>query len=257
MLLKQVLVTGATGKTGSLTLQLLRQKPEEFVAIGFARSEAKVKELFGSTENFFLGDIQDKSALEKAISGCQALVILTSAIPRMKAPAAPGERPTFEFEPGAMPEAIDYEGQRNQIDVAIAAGVDHIVLVGSMGGTQPNHPLNKMGEGNILLWKRKSEAYLIDSGVDYTIIRAGGLLDQPGGLRELLVSKDDIFLTHAPNGIPAAIPRADVANVVLQALQEPGARNKAFDLISKPAEDPSSLVTHDFAALFAQTLPGL
>ena len=255
--LKRVLVTGATGRTGSLTLQKLRQHPEEFAAIGFARSEAKIKELFGSTEGFVLGDITDKAALESALQGCQALIILTSAVPRMTAPPKLGERPTFEFEPGGMPEAIDYEGQRNQIDAAIAAGVEQIVLVGSMGGTQLNHPLNQLGQGNILVWKRRAEAYLIGSGVDYTIIRAGGLLDQPGGLRELLVSKDDVFLTQAPNGIPPSVPRADVAEVAIQALREPTARNKAFDLISKPGDDPSAVVTQDFAALFAQTRPGL
>lgn len=255
--LKRVLVTGATGRTGSLTLQKLRQHPEEFETIGFARSESKVKELFGSTEGFFLGDIKDKAALEQALNGCQALIILTSAIPRMTSPPQPGERPTFEFESGGMPEAIDYEGQRNQIDAAIAAGVEQIVLVGSMGGTQLNHPLNQLGQGNILVWKRRAEEYLIDSGIDYTIIRAGGLLDQPGGMRELLVSKHDVFLAQAPNGIPPSIPRADVAEVAVQSLREPGARNKAFDLISKPVEDPSASATQDFAALFAQTLPGL
>lgn len=83
-----------------------------------------------------------------------------------------------------------------------------IVLVGSMGGTNPNHPLNSLGNGNILVsillstnkllphlpallferivssnelfgfffslsqvWKRKAEQYLADSGVPYTIIR--------------------------------------------------------------------------------------
>ncbi|MEB3338157.1 MAG: SDR family oxidoreductase [Leptolyngbyaceae bacterium] len=255
--LKRVLVTGATGRTGSLTLQKLRQHPEEFDAIGFARAEAKVQELFGSTEGFYLGDIKDKATLEPALTGCQALIIVTSAIPRMTAPPQPGERPTFEFEPGGLPEAIDYEGQRNQIDAAIAAGVEQIVLVGSMGGTQLNHPLNQLGQGNILVWKRRAEAYLIDSGINYTLIRAGGLLDQPGGMRELLVSKHDVFLTQTPNGIPPSIPRADVAEVAVQALREPGARNKAFDLISKPVEDPSASVTQDFTALFAQTLPGL
>jgi hypothetical protein len=39
---------------------------------------------------------------------------------------------------------------------AKAAGVKHIVLVGSMGGTNPNHPLNSLGNGNILVssWRR-------------------------------------------------------------------------------------------------------
>ena len=252
--LKRVLVTGATGRTGSLTLKKLRQNSAEFDAVGFARSEVKVNEMFGSMEGFFLGTIKEKLTLEQALKGCQALVILTSAVPVMKAPPQPGERPMFEFEPGGMPEAIDYEGQKNQIDAAIAAGVEHIVLVGSMGGTQEKHPLNQIGQGNILVWKRRAEAYLIDSGIDYTIIRAGGLLDQPGGERELIVSKHDVCLTQTS---PPAIPRADVAEVVMQALREPGARNKAFDLLSKPAEDSSTELTQDFAALFAQTQPGL
>lgn len=34
---------------------------------------------------------------------------------------------------------------------AKAAGVKRIVLVGSMGGTNPNHPLNSLGNGNILV----------------------------------------------------------------------------------------------------------
>ena len=43
-------------------------------------------------------------------------------------------------------------------------GVKHIVLVGSMGGTNENHMLNSIGNGKILIWKRKAEQYLIDSG---------------------------------------------------------------------------------------------
>ena len=37
------------------------------------------------------------------------------------------------------------------ICTAKTAGVKHIVLVGSMGGTDPNHPLNSLGNGNILV----------------------------------------------------------------------------------------------------------
>ncbi|MGI0494032.1 SDR family oxidoreductase [Alkalinema pantanalense CENA528] len=257
MALKQVLVTGATGRTGALVLQKLLQHPEELNAFGFARSQTKAQDLFGSVDRFFFGDIKAQDTLAPALAGCHCLVILTSATPRMKAPPAPGERPEFEFEAGGMPEEVDYQGQINQIDAAIAAGVQHIVLVGSMGGTQENHPLNKLGQGNILIWKRKAEAYLIDSGIDYTIIRAGGLLDQPGGVRELLVGKDDVLLTQAPNSIPPSIPRADVAEVVVQAIRCPAARNKAFDVISKPENDATAIVTTDFAELFAHTTAGL
>lgn len=253
----QVLVTGATGRTGSLVVQKLQQRPDRFIVRGFARSREKVEQLFNTVEGFYFGDIRDSSNLAPALEGCQALAIVTSAIPQMKGIPQPGQRPEFTFSPDEMPEAIDYQGQIHQIDAAKAAGVKHIVLVGSMGGTDKNHPLNRIGNGNILIWKRKAEQYLIDSGIDYTIIRAGGLLDQPGGKRELLIGKDDTLLKNPPDGIPTSLPRADVAEVVVQALLEPNARNKAFDIISKPEDAPGAVVTADFAALFAQTTPGL
>ena len=257
MTIKKVLVTGATGRTGSLVLKKLRQRADEFQGIGFARSQEKVKKLFDSTEGFFWGDIKDQSSLELALEGCDVLVILTSATPKMKAPPQPGQRPEFEFLPGGSPEEVDWLGQKNQIDAAKKAQVKQVVLVGSMGGTNPNHPLNRLGNGNILIWKRKAEEYLINSGIDYTIIRAGGLLDEPGGKRELIVGKNDTLLTKPPNGIASNIPRADVAELVVQALGCSEAINKAFDVISKPENEPSAVVTSDFRALFAQTTSGL
>jgi uncharacterized protein YbjT (DUF2867 family) len=250
-------VTGATGRTGSLVLKKLRQQPDQFDAHGFARSETKVKEIFGDLTGVTLGSILEREILDQALTGRTALVMLTSAAPVMKAPPPTGQRPEFDYPSGQFPQDIDYQGQFNQIDAAQAAGGKHIVLVGSMGGTNEQHPLNKMGNGNILIWKRKAEQYLIDSGIDYTIVCAGGLLDQPGGVRELLVGKDDTLLANPPQGIPISIPRADVAEVVVQALQEPKARNKAFDSISKPEDDPSATVTQNFSDLFAQTTSGL
>lgn len=250
---RHVLVTGATGRTGSLVVQKLQQRPEQFVVRGFARSAQKIQALFGTTDGFYVGDIRDPQTLEEAIAGCDALVILTSAIPQIKAPPAEGQRPEFTFPEGEMPEQIDYEGQLNQIEAAKRVGVKQIVLVGSMGGTNENHPLNRIGDGKILIWKRKAEQALAESGIDYTIIRAGGLLDLPGGRRELIVGDDDTLLINPPEGVPTSIPRADVAELVVQALFEPNARNKAFDVISKTEDTPGAIATRDFSALFAQT----
>ncbi len=126
MPVKKVLVTGATGRTGSFVLQKLRQRADEFQGIGFARSPEKVKEMFGSTEDFYLGDIKDQASLESALEGCDALVILTSAVPQMKAPPQPGQRPEFDFAPGEFPENVDWLGQKNQIDAAQKAQVKQV-----------------------------------------------------------------------------------------------------------------------------------
>lgn len=252
-MVKKVLVTGATGRTGSLVFKKLRER-SEFEVCGLARSEMKAKECLGDLTEITIGSILERSVIEYAIANCNALVILTSASPVMKGPPAEGQRPEFDYPPGQFPEDVDYHGQLNQIGAAKAAGVEHIVLVGSMGGTNEQHPLNKMGNGNILIWKRKAEQYLIDSEIDYTIIRAGGLIDEPGGCRELLVGKDDAFLANPPGGISTVVPRADVAEVVVQALLDASARNKAFDLIAMPESDTP---TTDFSRLFNQATSGL
>lgn len=48
--------------------------------------------------------------------------------------------------------------------------------------------------------------------MEYGCARAGGLLDKPGSLRELLVGKDDELLQLETR----TVPRADVAEVCLQ-----------------------------------------
>jgi len=242
-----VLVTGAGGRTGQVVYKKLKERAGQFVGRGLVRTqESKAK--IGGADDVFVGDIRDPESIASAIEGIDALIILTSAVPKMKPGFDPskGGRPEFYFEEGSYPEQVDWIGQKNQIDAAKSIGVKHIVLVGSMGGTDINHPLNKLGSGNILVWKRKAEQYLADSGLPYTIIRAGGLQDKDGGLRELIVGKDDEILKTETR----TIARADVAEVCLQALLFEEAKFKAFDLVSKPEGEGTP--TTDFRALFAQ-----
>lgn len=125
-----------------------------------------------------------------------------------------------------------------------------------MGGTNPEHPLNKLGKkvdddrsGNILVWKRKAEEYLINSGMNYTIIHAGGLQDQAGGLRELVLGVNDELL----KGDVRTIPREDVASVCIAALEVgDAALNRSIDLAARPATADTQHVCTDFAALFGQ-----
>ena len=79
---------------------------------------------------------------------------------------------------------VDRLGAKNQIDACKKAGVEHFVFLSSMGGTQRDNFLNSIGKvegkensGNIL-WKRKAEEHLIKSGIPYTIVHPGGLLDK-------------------------------------------------------------------------------
>ena len=240
-----VLVTGAGGRTGKLVFEKLKQRTSEFVARGLVRTEEGKSELGG--DGVFVGSITKPETLVPAFEGIDALVILTSAVPKPKPGFDPtqGGRPEFYFAEGGTPEEVDWVGQKEQIDAAMAVGAKQIVLVGSMGGTDEANPLNALGNGNILVWKRKAEKYLADSGVAYTIIRAGGLQDKPGGVRELLVGKDDELLKTQTR----TVSRADVAETAIQALLIEEAKNKALDLASKPEGEGTP--TTDYKALFA------
>ncbi|KAG0602659.1 hypothetical protein M758_10G031100 [Ceratodon purpureus] len=242
---RTVLVTGAGGKTGGIVLEKLRKMPEGFVARGLVRTEESKAKVGG--ENVFVGDVTKAESLKEAFEGVDALVITTSAVPKMKPGFDPskGGRPEFYYEEGGYPEQVDWLGQKNQIEAAKAAGCKHIVVVGSMGGQNPNHMLNMLGNGKILIWKRKAEEYLSQAGVPYTIIRAGGLQDKEGGIRELLVGKDDELMSTDTK----SITRSDVAELCVQALLNEESHNKAFDIASKP--EGQGTPTSDFKALFA------
>lgn len=242
-----VLVTGAGGRTGQIVYNKLKERGNQFIAKGLVRSEES-KAKIGGAADVYIGDITKPETLSLAFADIDALVIITSAVPKMKPGFDPskGGRPEFYFEDGGFPEQVDWLGQKNQIDAAKAVGAKQIVLVGSMGGTNTNNPLNALGNGNILVWKRKAEQYLANSGIPYTIIRAGGLQDKEGGVRELLVGIDDELLATDTR----TISRSDVAEVCVQALGIEEAKNKAFDLASKPEGEGTP--TTDFQQLFSR-----
>ncbi|QDZ23754.1 NAD(P)-binding domain-containing protein [Chloropicon primus] len=247
----KVCVTGASGQTGSIVTRKLVERSKGFVAV--VRSEHSKAKLLKGTPGLKPGDVLVcssfcKDELVHAFQGCEQLVILTSAMPKLALSSLPGVifsklmgrkgvRPSFYFAEGQSPKEVDWLMQREQIDAAVAAGVKHVVLISSMGGTQPDHFLNTMGDGKILLWKRKAEVYLKESGMKYTIVHPGGLLPHPGpvkessagGLRELRVGVDDEFLESEER----TIPREDLAEVTIQCLTTPEAVNTSWDLVSR------------------------
>jgi uncharacterized protein YbjT (DUF2867 family) len=247
----KVLVTGAGGRTGQLVFEKLRNDYESISPLGLVRSKKAIKTLRkvgANAEEIVQADVTEIDQLVGAMKGCDGVVLCTSAVPKIRPLSIakllfkkkvlrvkePG-RPLFRFAPRGTPEEVDWLGAKLQVDAAKEAGVKHFVFVSSMGGSQPDNFLNSIGRardgsgGDILLWKRKAERYLIESGLEYTIIHPGGLVDEAPSQRELLVDVDDKLLSLTTR----QVPRADVARVCCAALADPAAKNKSFDLASK------------------------
>ena len=115
-----------------------------------------------------------------------------------------------------------------------------------MGGTQRDNFLNTIGDGDILVWKRRAEVYLINTGLNYTIIHPGGLKDDEGGQRELVLDVNDTLISTKSKY--RSIPRADVAELCVQCLSLGDRRS--IDIVAKDVGDGS--VTTDFAALLEE-----
>ena len=247
----KVFVSGAGGQTGQSVFRKMLARPE-FSPVGVVRSEESKAALVESgvpAECVVVCHVTDADAVLRAMAGCEAVVIATSAKPAPTGETKEDGRPVFGF-PNGQPEAVDWLGQKSQIDAAIAQGPGtHVVICSSMGGTDPNHMLNSLGNGNILKWKRKAELYLIESGRPYTIVHPGGLINEPGGERELVLGVDD----SQAGTESRTVPREDVAEVIVQALLNDAYRGRSIDLRAKPVGDGSP--TRDFVALL-DTLGG-
>jgi uncharacterized protein YbjT (DUF2867 family) len=98
-----------------------------------------------------------------------------------------------------------------------------------MGTQQPESmpPL-----ANILHAKARAEQELINSGLTYTIIHPGGLRNEEGG-RDILVTPHP-----APHG--GSITRTDTAEVLVQALLQPAARNLSVDIVQRDGQGPAN-----------------
>lgn len=254
----RVFISGAGGQTGQAVFRKLLARPNNFQPIGAVRTTASRAALIESgvdPECVVVADITDPEAVMTAVSGCDAVVICSSAKPVPTGETTEEGRPVFGF-PNGQPQEVDWLGQKNQIDAALAQGPGtHVLICSSMGGTNPSNMLNAIGRttdadgvvegGQILLWKRKAEKYLMDSQLPYTIVHPGGLTSDPGGERELVLGVDD----EQTGTDSRTVPRADVAEVLVQALTIGAFRGRSFDLRAKPVGEGT--VTRDFTALLS------
>jgi uncharacterized protein YbjT (DUF2867 family) len=265
-----VLVSGASGRTGSLVFEQLLNDPR-FTPKALVRSGKKLRKQFPGADlnSIVVCDVTklDDDPLPAGLEECESMIICTSAVPVvskfsiakaiLKVPLNLIRRKKvldfrslgFTWKNKGYPEIVDYQGQVAQIKLAQKLRMKQVIIVSSMGGTQPSNYLNSVGKkpdgsgnGDILLWKRKAEKYLVESGLDYTIIHPGGLVDNiPPGTEDFVLDVDDKLLANKKR----SICRADVASLCVAALTVCKGKKVSLDCITK--ESPVSVRTPEEA----------
>ncbi|MCP6761361.1 MAG: SDR family oxidoreductase [Fischerella sp. CENA71] len=212
-------VAGATGETGRRIVQELTARNIPVRAL--VRDVEKARNILPSEVELVEGDVLDQQSLATALG--DSTVVLS----------ATGAKPSFD---PTGPYKVDYEGNKNLVDAAKAKGIEHFVMVSSLAASQFFHPLNLFWL--ILVWKKQAEEYLQKSGLTYTIVRPGGLKNED--------NTDSIVMQNADTLFDGSIPRQKVAQVCVEALFEPAARNKIVEIVAKPEAASKS-----FGELFA------
>lgn len=279
---RSVFVTGASGKTGLQLIKELLQHKEQLSVTACVRSQQAKDSLVAAgvdaanLHHLDLSSPQVTSDLATALSGCDALIVCTAAVPEVNVAAtllgglgrAVGtgvsrllRRPSSDdpfvpvatWKAGQTPQQVDYDGQVAQFEAARRTGKPvHVVLISSAGGCDPKHFLNYIGAGDILNWKRKAEQHLVASGLPYTILHPNHLVDAPGGQRGLVLGVDDeLQLPHWRQRLK--MPRADLARLAVAAvlLRDSGVLNRSLDCAAKlPKDGPPTTTLDDFKQLF-------
>jgi uncharacterized protein YbjT (DUF2867 family) len=215
-------VTGASGKTGWRVVDEALQRglpvraivrPHSVLPPSLAKAEQQ-----GDLEVKRL-ELQTAEALHHALSGCTALVIAT------------GARPSINL---AGPLQVDAFGVRAQLSACKAVGLQRVVLVSSLCAGRWRHPLNLFGL--ILVWKRLGERWLETSGLDWTVVRPGGLSED-----DSRSGQEGIVFSAADQQQSSSIPRRLVAQVCLDALAEPAASSRIIEITSSTQQPRCSL----------------
>ena len=225
-----VLVVGATGATGRRVVAQLRAKgvavragsrdPKKASALGLAASGADLVQL----------DVLNKASIEAAMQGCTAVICATVFTP------------SFNFKKD-NPAKVDHEGTDNLVAVATAPGssVKRFVLVTSLltnakaagQGNNDNYKfLNALG--GVLDEKLAAELNLRASGLDYVIVRPGGLSNEaPEAVGNLIIrGEDTTFGLETDPG--REISRDTVAAVCVEALFQDAAGKRVVEIVSSP-----------------------
>ena len=153
-------------------------------------------------------DVRDMDAINTAMVGVTHIISTLGAT---------------QFEGPNSPEFVDWGGTKNLVDAALLAGVKHFVIESAAGVTQDNNDMNKYG--NVMVFKLKAENYLRDSGLPYTIVRPGGLESVDSEGKTIALKQGDDMGNHG------GFSRADVAALMIAAIGNPDAYNKAFEPI--------------------------
>jgi uncharacterized protein YbjT (DUF2867 family) len=199
-----VAIAGGHGKIALILGELLAGRGD--TVRGLIRNPDQEADLRAAGIEPVLCDLEAEADVAAAIRGADAVVFAAGA--------GPGSG-------DARKETVDKGGAVKLIEAAKAEGIARYLIVSSMGADKAPED-GAEGFGAYLRAKFEADEALRASGLDYTVVRPGGLTDDEGTGKVRIAASTG----------RGQIPRADVAAVLLACLDQPRSIGKSFDVIS-------------------------
>jgi uncharacterized protein YbjT (DUF2867 family) len=211
----EIAVVGGHGKIALRLLRLLSERGDR--ARGLIRNPDHAADVEATGATAVGADVEnlDADAIARSIAGVDAVVFAAGAGPGSGA---------------ARKHTVDYGGVVKLIEAVQMNEVSRYLLISAIGVNRPERWSDEMRP----YYEAKAEAdrELAESGLEYTIVRPGGLADDPG--TGLIAAAPDL-------GRYGTISRDDVAATLVGCLDEPNTIRKAFDLLEGENPIPNAL----------------
>ena len=210
----RIAIAGGHGKIALLLTRRLEASGEEVVSL--IRNPAHAADVEAAGGEPMVLDLEDAGVDEitAALAGVEAIVFAAGA--------GPGSG-------NARKETVDFGAAAKLVDAGVRLGVARYVMVSSMGA-DPEHEGEETFDVYLRAKGRADEA-VIESGLDYVVVRPGMLTDDQGSGRVRLGPA-------VPRG---EIPRDDVAEVLFQSLRRAAPSNLVFEVVAGDTPIPEAV----------------
>jgi uncharacterized protein YbjT (DUF2867 family) len=211
-----ILLFGGTKRTGLEVAKILAGRGEQVTA--FVRPASDATGLQALDVALAKGDVTDADAVDAAFASGTFRAVISTFGGSIRAEQRP-----------------DFEGTKNIVDAAKRHGIDRLLMVTVIGAGDSRQVLSDQAWkflGPLIELKTQAEAYLSSSGLQFTILRPGGMLSEAA--TGTAIKTED----HTVMGI---IHRADLAALVVESLDDDDTIGKIFHTIDPKIKEQPAL----------------
>lgn len=199
-----ILVVGGTGRLGSTVVPMLVSAGHRVRVLARGVSQPLP---VGDDVEIVVGDLGSEADCRKAVAGCAHVVFAASG---------------FGIK-GEDPRIVDRDGAIRLVQAAGAAGVEHLVMM-SMHGASPDGPIE------YLRCKAAAENALRGSGVGWTVIRIGAILEQRLAVVTAPFDGRGAVLVFGSGTVPVTFTSArDAAALIVRAFSDGALGNRIIE----------------------------